>query len=105
MDRYLQYLAGRVDTLVSVYTGSSVNALSLVADNDDWATDSSDADWSCMWQDVTSFLTFQALPNTTYYFRLLDISNRNINMTITFRNRPTMYSVREDTPPGDYWCF
>lgn len=97
-------VGGRVDTVVSVYTGSSVNNLSLVAENDDWATDSSDANWSCIWQDPTSFLTFQALPNTTYYFRLLDISNRNINMTITFRNRPTMYSVREDTPPGDYWC-
>jgi hypothetical protein len=95
---------GRVDTLLSIYTGDSVDDLTLIAENDELGDDTSDAQWSCIWQDLTSFLTFQAQPNTTYYIRMLDISNRNISMSMTIRNRPTVYATRVDTPPGDYWC-
>ena len=46
------------DTLIAVYTGSSVNALTLVASNDDYGSTPTSN---------TSTLFFQAVPGTTYY--------------------------------------
>jgi hypothetical protein len=79
----LSYLAGYTftlrnslspfDTLLAVYTGSSVNALTLVASNDDFGSTPTN---------LTSTLFFRAVPGTTYYIAVDGFSGATGNFTL-----------------------
>ena len=98
-----------MDSVISVYTGSAVNDLTLVAENDDW-DNPRNLDWGCGWSGETSMLKFTTTPNTTYYFRVLMLSNIHDNFLekslFTFRNKPTIIPVEpiEDIPLGNTVC-
>jgi len=61
------------DTLLAVYTGSSVNALTLVASNDDYGSTPTN---------TTSTLFFRAVPGTTYYFAVDGFNGAMGNFTL-----------------------
>lgn len=74
------------DTLLAVYTGSSVNALTLVASNDDYGSTPSFS---------TSTLFFKSTPGTTYYFAIDGFNGASGNYFITLdRNRAHTRSSR-----------
>lgn len=86
-----------MDSVISVYTGSAVNDLTLVAENDDW-DNPTNLDWGCGWSAETSMLKFTTTPNTTYYFRVMILSNvldgfDLENSLFTFRNKPVQVPV------------
>jgi len=66
--------AAPFDTLLAVYTGSSVNALTPIASNDDFGSTPIPQ---------TSTLYFQAIPGTTYYFAVDGFAGATGNFTIS----------------------
>jgi hypothetical protein len=82
------------DSVVDVYTGTAVNDLTWVAGNDDYSTDPTaqgEANWECNWEWWTSFTTFYAEADTTYYIRTADLSDGSGTFPLYFYTRPTIY--------------
>lgn len=74
------------DTLLGIYTGTAVNALTLVASNDD-AEPAPTNGQDSQTRNRTSIVTFTATAGTTYYFAVDGWSGEwgsNINLTFTF---------------------
>lgn len=74
------------DTLLGVYTGTAVNALTLVASNDD-AEPAPTSGTDSQTRNRTSIVTFTATQGTTYYFAVDGWSGEwgsNISLTFSF---------------------
>jgi len=97
-------VSGGNDSVLGIYTGTAINNLNLITENDDWNTPAN-ASWGCPWQDQSSFSSFVALPNVTYHFRIVELSNRNLNGLITLRTKPVVVPTATDVPAGDLWCI
>ncbi len=94
---------GASDSFISVYTGNDINSLTVVAENDEWNSPTN-PDWACSGQDLTSFVTFEAQPFTTYRIRIVEISNRNNDGLISLRTEPEVVETLAEVPEGNLWC-
>ena len=76
------------DTLLAVYTGTAVNALTLVGSNDDCATAGAAVTYSCLAVNIT--------PSTTYFVQVDGYSSAKGNAVIALTISGTVVS-----PPND----
>jgi hypothetical protein len=76
------------DTLLAVYTGTAVNALTLVGSNDDCDTAGTTVNYSCLWVNIT--------PGTTYFVQVDGYSSAKGNAVIALTIFDTAVS-----PPND----
>jgi hypothetical protein len=94
------------DTLLGVYTGSAVNALTLVAQNDDAIPGGSD---------LTSFVTFTAVAGTTYFIAVdgFNGATGTIVLTLSLGVKTSDFNSdgksdilwRHDTGPVSMWVM
>jgi hypothetical protein len=77
------------DTVISVYTGNAINALTRVACNDDA-------------QNTLSQVTFPAAPGTTYRVQVGGFNGAVGNLVVNFSQNPGpgLPRVQPSTPPG-----
>lgn len=93
-----------LDTIVNVYTGTLLNELTEVVTNDDYNNPENNL-WSCTQQNETSFVSFNATPNTTYHFQVVEMSNRRANGLLLLRTRPVEAPTVTEIPDGSHWCI